>query len=275
MKLMIFGAAGLLLSTTALAAVGASNKDMVATPTQASVTVSKNAPSLAAVPIGNAILIDHPAKSASTDSVAASDSKTFTAGDSKANGELAAAEAPSTTAMTDAAKDMQGVGGPDEAEAVATVAAPQASYPPCSPGPGDDNCIQLYEPGVRASYAAWQSGQVPGAAQTGMGGPDEPVADTGAAPAAIADDYPPCRSRSDDRCIQLGEHETLASVSTGEQLAMGGPEEVDAAVEPASAETHDLAAYDEPLPEDLVLPASEERLAGNQPSRSNSSTMAI
>lgn len=274
MKLLIFGAAGLLLSTSALAAVGASNKDMVATPTQATVTVSKNAPSLAAVPIGNAILIDHPAKSASTDSAAASDAKTFTAGDSKASGELAAAEIPSTTAMTDATKDMQGVGGPDEAEAVAAVATPQASYPPCSPGPGDDNCIQLYEPGVRASYAAWQAGHVPGVVQTGMGGPDEPVADTGAMPAATADDYPPCRSRSDDRCIQLGEHETLASVSTGEQLAMGGPEEIDAAVEPASAETHDLAAYDEPLPEDLVLPASEGR-SGNQPSRSSNGTMAI
>ena len=33
----------------------------------------------------------------------------------------------------------QGVGGPIEA---------QSGYPPCSPGPGDDRCIQLYEPGV-------------------------------------------------------------------------------------------------------------------------------
>lgn len=35
--------------------------------------------------------------------------------------------------------DHQGVGGPVEA---------QSGYPPCSPGPGDDRCIQLYEPGV-------------------------------------------------------------------------------------------------------------------------------
>jgi hypothetical protein len=35
--------------------------------------------------------------------------------------------------------DYQGVGGPVEA---------QSGYPPCSPGPGDDRCIQLYEPGV-------------------------------------------------------------------------------------------------------------------------------
>ena len=33
----------------------------------------------------------------------------------------------------------QGVGGPVEA---------QSGYPPCSPGPGDDRCIQLYERGV-------------------------------------------------------------------------------------------------------------------------------
>jgi hypothetical protein len=52
---------------------------------------------------------------------------------------------------------MNGVGGPE----VAT------SYPPCDPGPGDDNCIQLYERGVRASYAQWQQDR------TGMGGPDE------------------------------------------------------------------------------------------------------
>ena len=35
--------------------------------------------------------------------------------------------------------DHQGVGGPVEA---------QSGYPPCSPGPGDDRCIQLYEAGV-------------------------------------------------------------------------------------------------------------------------------
>ena len=35
--------------------------------------------------------------------------------------------------------DSQGGGGPVEA---------QSGYPPCSPGPGDDRCIQLYERGV-------------------------------------------------------------------------------------------------------------------------------
>ena len=35
--------------------------------------------------------------------------------------------------------EFQGVGGPIES---------QSGYPPCSPGPGDDRCIQLYESGV-------------------------------------------------------------------------------------------------------------------------------
>ena len=48
-----------------------------------------------------------------------------------------------TASETDASvvdhSEFQGVGGPVEA---------QSGYPPCSPGPGDDRCIQLYERGV-------------------------------------------------------------------------------------------------------------------------------
>jgi hypothetical protein len=54
--------------------------------------------------------------------------------------------APTTAAVGETSEpelaahsDMQGVGGPVEA---------QSGYPPCSPGPGDDRCIQLYERGV-------------------------------------------------------------------------------------------------------------------------------
>jgi len=39
---------------------------------------------------------------------------------------------------------------------VAAAEAPQATYRPCQPGPGDDRCIQLYERGVRSAYAGWQ-----------------------------------------------------------------------------------------------------------------------
>ena len=53
----------------------------------------------------------------------------------------------------------QGVGGPEEAVQVASAdLAPRpaaGNYPACSPGPGDDNCIQLYEPGVRQQLASW------------------------------------------------------------------------------------------------------------------------
>jgi hypothetical protein len=45
---------------------------------------------------------------------------------------------PTETAVA-AHSEHQGVGGPVEA---------QSGYPPCSPGPGDDRCIQLYERGV-------------------------------------------------------------------------------------------------------------------------------
>jgi len=37
-----------------------------------------------------------------------------------------------------AAESYQGMGGP----------IAETGYPPCAPGPGDDRCIQLYEPGV-------------------------------------------------------------------------------------------------------------------------------
>ncbi len=59
----------------------------------------------------------------------------------------------------------------------------QANYPPCDPGPGDDNCIQLYERGVRAQLASWNEstgGLADSGSATAMGGPFEPVNDHGA-----------------------------------------------------------------------------------------------
>jgi hypothetical protein len=53
------------------------------------------------------------------------------------------------------------------------------NYPACSPGPGDDRCIQLYEPGVEEQLASWSqpTGGFAGASDTqvAMGGPYEPV----------------------------------------------------------------------------------------------------
>jgi hypothetical protein len=56
------------------------------------------------------------------------------------------------------------------------------NYPACRPGPGDDSCIQLYEPGVRVSLASWTqpTGGLADGTQTAMGGPYEPVDGAGA-----------------------------------------------------------------------------------------------
>jgi hypothetical protein len=57
--------------------------------------------------------------------------------------------------------------------------AADTNYPPCSPGPGDDRCIQLYEPGVRQALASWDrnTGGLAGGAEVGMGGPLEDAHD--------------------------------------------------------------------------------------------------
>lgn len=68
-------------------------------------------------------------------------------------------------AVTDKPVDSaDGQGGPYE-----PVAA--TSWPACDPGPGDDRCIQLYEPGVRSAFAQWSAGRE----RVAMGGPYEPV----------------------------------------------------------------------------------------------------
>jgi hypothetical protein len=73
-----------------------------------------------------------------------------------------------------------GVGGPlEETGSVSLAPRPAATnYPPCDPGPGDDRCIQLYEPGVRAQLASWNQssgGLADGSVTDAMGGPYEPL----------------------------------------------------------------------------------------------------
>jgi hypothetical protein len=75
------------------------------------------------------------------------------------------------------AADPKGTKLADGAETAATADAP-ITYRPCRPGPGDDRCIQLYERGVRASYARWlrDRGHGPAPAQVAaVGGPVEPA----------------------------------------------------------------------------------------------------
>jgi hypothetical protein len=88
-----------------------------------------------------------------------------------------------------------GTGGPIETADAApaldlTPHAATQNYPPCDPGPGDDNCIQLYEPGVRVALASWNQptgGLMDGEATTAMGGPYEPVGEGNAETAMNGD----------------------------------------------------------------------------------------
>lgn len=63
-----------------------------------------------------------------------------------------------------------GMGGPEEAT---------TEYPPCSPGPGDDRCIQLYERGVATPTNLALNEQLgpdrAGVGLAAMGGPYEPI----------------------------------------------------------------------------------------------------
>jgi len=135
--------------------------------------------------------------------------------------------------------------GPSEAVMQTSSTPAAAAYPACRPGAGDDHCIQLYEPGVRAQLAGWNRSAT--GSETAMGGPYEPVDTTlvgemgatgagatqlamsgdgvtdpaigetadAAAPAGAAYkgmggpleevDYPPCSRTVTDSCIQLYE----------------------------------------------------------------------
>jgi len=136
----------------------------------------------------------------------------------------------------------------DQVLAETTPQPAAADYPPCSPGPGDDHCIQLYERGVRAQLAGWNrptgglaensattaagapyapadtslAGEIggAGAAYTGMGGPEEPI-DTSL---AMNGD-----GSVDNAVGELAADEGAAATYTG----VGGPlEEVDTSAYP-------------------------------------------
>ena len=77
-----------------------------------------------------------PVDSASSDLAMNGDGDIDVAAGETTDGEIMLASADSGLATH---SEHQGVGGPVEA---------QSGYPPCSPGPGDDRCIQLYEAGV-------------------------------------------------------------------------------------------------------------------------------
>ena len=95
---------------------------------------------------------------------------------------------------------------PSQLPAEAVPATP-ITYQPCRPGPGDDRCIQLYERGVRASYAGWlrRHGVEAAPVQVAMGGPDEAGAPRSRAHRQRHERAPgPARHRHarDARCIE-------------------------------------------------------------------------
>jgi hypothetical protein len=87
------------------------------------------------------------------------------------------------------------------------------NYPACHPGPGDDRCIQLYEPGVRAELASWSqpTGGFAGSSDTqvAMGGSTEELNQQ-----ALADS---------NRALQMAS--AAADTTAGTEVAMGGPYE--------------------------------------------------
>ena len=153
--------------------------------------------------------------------------------DSAAAGE--AAVTPKSAAVALGEAEPVASGGKDPTMTATLTPRPALeNYPPCEPGPGDDNCIQLYEPGVRLALASWNrptGGLADHSATTAMGGPYEPVETADGKPAA-------------------GEAE-LASVYKPEQAdgAMGGPyEPVEAEAEaeadkPAAGEAELASVY--------------------------------
>jgi hypothetical protein len=79
--------------------------------------------------------------------------------------------------------------GPSEPVMATTSTPAAAAYPPCRRGAGDDHCIQLYEPGVRAQLAGWNRSA--SGAESAMGGPYEPVDTTLAGELGGAESTPP------------------------------------------------------------------------------------
>lgn len=128
----------------------------------------------------------------------------------------------------------------DQSLAETTPQSAAGNYPPCSPGPGDDHCIQLYERGVRAQLASWNEptgGLADGSATDATGAPYEP-ADTTLAGAiggstdsftGVGGPEEPMLAMNGDGAVETALGETAADEGGGAAYTgVGGPlEEVD------------------------------------------------
>jgi len=241
MKRIMIGAAGLLLSTSALAGTMLTKDPAYEAGVEANQAVQLAAASSwdGAFKGAAKTMDDKTIEAASVDATSTIDTAAVNAAIVDKGQDMAMADAVATAKPIDT-----GMGGPLEtADAGALDLTPRPAthnYPPCDPGPGDDNCIQLYEPGVEVALASWNQptggladgGQAMASAETpyeanGVGGPyeaadaDLAMAGDGKVDAAAGDGtfvhdgvggpvvetgYPPCTgSPSDDRCIQLYE----------------------------------------------------------------------
>lgn len=151
---------------------------------------------------------------------------------------------PAEPAVADPADTQPAVGGPLEEVAAADLTTRPASqnYPACQPGPGDDNCIQLYEPGVRTAVASWtaptggvaQSGEAMAATATTESLNAQSLAMASAQVEAIRADGTALASAGTGAPAMGGPYEPVAD----EALAMNG----DGSVDEELGETEDLAA---------------------------------
>jgi hypothetical protein len=153
--------------------------------------------------------------------------------------------AAETTALDEEPVPVEnGVGGPYEGvDTAALTPRPAAqNYPACNPGPGDDRCIQLYEPGVRQQLASWNqpTGGFAGSGdtQTAMGGPYEPV-------------------DSATETERLNQQALADSTAALQSVQMAAAEPVEAAdesaIETAEADTQDAALIQQASLEDETL----------------------
>ena len=105
------------------------------------------------------------------------------------------------------------MGGPlvETAAADLTTRPASQNYPACRPGPGDDNCIQLYEPGVRTALAQWTAptGGLSDGTQVAMGGPEEELIADGATEAEAEHLSMNGDGRVDE---EMGETQELAAI---------------------------------------------------------------
>ena len=238
MKKLPFAAAALLLGTSAYAMIPSTqpaggvvhaDADMVAPPLLD--PVYDEAPALQPAAIETWSTAE-PVAYTADDNAAGLKTVTGTSDDvkaaDKADAELVADEddadwAAAAQAKLDAAAPAETVTEAMETAAADPTPQPAAqNYPACSPGRGDDRCIQLYEPGVQRQLASWTqpSGGFAGSGDTqvAMGGPHEPVDS----------------ATETERLNQQALVESAASVQmaeaaqadeTGTRVAMGGPYE--------------------------------------------------